>query len=221
MFHAWNYFEAGSQDRSVMEIDEAMVEFATMHFLNTLAENLKQSDVKFAELISKCAKWQEKSVRKKKESVGSTAAYGFGLCLADRISTEAPLWIETYAGKSASLNQAADSNVAKVKTSLAPFYPFDNEDEVFKQFKNVIFPMAKTTSARGIHKKSQAGLLKSCLDTMSNDEFTLEDVYAFEPIFEVLYPGNMHLRDKLRQLLQKLVAQGDIIRVSPGNYKKS
>ena len=219
MFHAWNYFEAGCQDRSVMEVDEAMVEFSTIHFLNNLAESLAKVDSKQAWLISERADWQKRSVRHKKESVGSLAAYGFGSCLADRISTEAPLWIETYAGKSASLNPS-DSNVAKVMISLAPFYPFDNEDKVFKQFKDVIFGKAKTKSSGGTGI-SQTDILKSCLDTMSKDEFTLEDVYAFEPIFKTLYPGNMHLRDKLRQLLQKLVAQGDIIRVSSGNYKKS
>ena len=56
---------------------------------------------------------------------------------------------------------------------------------------------------------------------MSNDEFTNEDVYAFEPIFKAIYPGNVNLQAKLRQLLQKLVSSGDIIRVSPGCYKKN
>ena len=222
MFHAWNYFEAGCQDRSVMEVDEAMVEFSTIHFLNSLAESLAKVDSKQAWLISERADWQKRSVRHKKESVGSTAAYGFGICLADRISTEAPLWIETYAGKSASLNPS-DTKVAKVMTSLAPFYPFDNEDKVFKQFKDVIF--AKTTAkkksmASGGKRATQTDILKSCLDTIPNDEFTNDDVYAFEPIFKALYPGNVNLQAKLRQLLQKLVAQGEIVRVSKGCYKK-
>ena len=108
-------------------------------------------------------------------------------------------------------------------TSLAPFYPFDNEDKVFKQFKDVIF--AKTTAkkksmASGGTRPTQTDILKSCLDTMPNDEFTNEDVYAFEPIFKALYPGNENLQAKLRQLLQKLVAQREIIRVSNGCYKK-
>ena len=219
MFHAWNYFEAGCQDRSVMEIDEPMVEYATIHFLDSLAESLAKTDIKQAGIISDRADWQKRRVRHKKEAVGSTAAYGFGICLDEKISTDAPLWLETYAGKSASLNPA-DSKVAKVMNSLAPFYPFDNEDKVFKSFKDVIFAKAKTRSA-GVTRISQTDILKSCLDTMSKDDFTLEDVYAFEPIFKTLYPGNMHLRDKLRQLLQKLVAQGDVIRVSSGCYKKS
>ena len=219
MFHAWNYFEAGSHDRSVLEIDEPMVEYATLYFLKSLADMLEESDSKKAYNISRRADWQERKVRQKKEAIGSTAAYGFGICLDEKILTDAPLWLETYAGKSASLNPA-DSKVAKVMNSLAPFYPFDNEDKVFKSFKDVIFAKAKTRSA-GVTRISQTDILKSCLDTMSKDDFTLEDVYAFEPIFKTLYPGNMHLRDKLRQLLQKLVAQGDVIRVSSGCYKKS
>lgn len=220
MFHAWNYFESGSQNRSVMEIDEAMVEFATLHYLNTLADSLKQSDVKLAVLMEQCAMWQKRSIRKKKDAVGSTAAYGFGLCLGENVSADAPLWIETYAGKSASLNPDDDPKVKEVMNALAPFYPFDKEDKVFKLFKGVIFAKEKTRSAGGT-RISQTDVLKSCLDTMAKDEFTLEDVYVFEPIFKTLYPGNMHLRDKLRQLLQKLVAQGDVIRVSSGCYKKS
>lgn len=219
MFHAWNYFEAGAHDRSVLEIDEPMVEYATLYFLKSLADMLEESDSKKAYNISLRAEWQERKVRQKKEAIGSTAAYGFGICLDEKISTDAPLWLETYAGKSASLNPA-DSKVAKVMTSLVPFYPFDNEDKVFKLFKDVIFAKAKTRSA-GVTRISQTDVLKSCLETLSKDEFTLEEVYGFEPIFKTLYPGNMHLRDKLRQLLQKLVAQGDVIRVSPGCYKKS
>lgn len=219
MFHAWNYFKAEEEKKAVREIDEAMVEFATMHFLNTLAESLKKSDKKEADLISTRADWHKKNVKEKKKAVGSTAAYGFGFYLSEKISRKASLWIETYANKSASLDPD-DHNVTKVKTSLAPFYPFNNEDEVFKQLEEIIFPTTKKTPARVKHI-SQVDVLKSCLDTMSKDEFTLEDIYVFEPIFTTLYPRNMHLRDKLRQLLQKLVAQGDVIRVSSGCYKKN
>lgn len=157
MFHAWNYFEAGSQDRSVMEIDEAMVEFATLHYLNTLADSLKQSDVESAVLMEKCARWQKRRVENKKTAFGNTTAYGFGLCLADKLSTEAPLWIETYAGKSASLNPD-DPKVTEVMSALAPFYPFDKEAKVLKQFKDVIFASVKATSGE-------------------RPRFTLEDVF--------------------------------------------
>lgn len=34
--------------------------------------------------------------------------------------------------------------------------------------------------------------------------FTLEDMYKFEDHFQNLYPENNHIRDKIRQTLQKL-----------------
>ena len=138
MFHAWNYFEANSKDRSVMEIDEAMVEFATIYFLDSLAESLARTDREKASQIFKRADCQKRNVRNKKAAVGSTAAYGFGSCLADKVKAEAPLWLEAYAAKSASL-KPGDLKVANVLKALVPFYPFDSEDLVLKQLEEIIF----------------------------------------------------------------------------------
>lgn len=221
MFHAWNYFEAGCQNRSVMGIDEAMVEFATIHYLDTLADNLAKTDREKSEFISNQADWQKRQVRDKQKSIGDIAAYGFGYYLAENISADAALWIEAYAGKSASLN-SSDAKVGKVTKALTPFYPFDTEAKVLKQLKDVIFDngQVKTQATRTLHV-SQVDILKSCLETIPQNDFTVDDVYKFEPIFKTLYPSNMHLRDKLRQLLQKLVALGEITRTSEGCYKKN
>lgn len=221
MFHAWNYFEAGCQNRSIMEIDEAMVEFATIHYLNALAEGLAKIDKREATLISDQADWQKRQVREKQSSIGDLAAYGFGYYLAENISADAALWIEAYAGKSASLN-SSDAKVGKITKALTPFYPFDTEAKVLKQLKDVLFDdgKVKTQATRTSHV-SQVDILKSCLETMPQNDFTVDDVYKFEPIFKTLYPNNSHLRDKLRQLLQKLVALGEITRISEGCYKKN
>ena len=91
MFHAWNYFEAGSKDRSIMEIDEPMVEFATFHFLSDLEKMYYHS--KTLKVISGRASWQKDSISQKKLSVGSTAAYGFADCLLRKVSdADVPLW---------------------------------------------------------------------------------------------------------------------------------
>lgn len=143
MFHAWNYFEAGSHGRSVKEIDEAMVEFATIHFLDSLADDLAKTDCKNSSLISTRACWQKVSVRNKKYAFGDTAAYGFGYYLAEKVHAEAPLWLETYAAKSASFTMG-DSKVANVVKVLNPFYPLESEYLVLKQFEDIIFPKEKT-----------------------------------------------------------------------------
>ena len=35
-------------------------------------------------------------------------------------------------------------------------------------------------------------------------EFTLEDIYKYEDDFKKVYPNNFHIKDKIRQILQKL-----------------
>jgi hypothetical protein len=215
MFHAWNYFEAESKDRSIMEIDEPMVEFATFHFLSDLEKMYYHS--KTLKVISGRASWQKDSISQKKLSVGSTAAYGFADCLLRKVrDADIPLWLETYAARSASLDPK-ESKVKNLMKELAPFYPAVNEDKVFKSFKGVIFPKAKSKKASSV---SQIDLLKSCLETLGKEEFTNEDVYAFEPIFKTLYPENFTFQAKLRQLLQRLVKTGELVRVRKGLYKK-
>lgn len=215
MFHAWNYFEAESKDRSIMEIDEPMVEFATFHFLSDLEKMYYHS--KTLKVISGRASWQKDSISQKKLSVGSTAAYGFADCLLRKVrDADIPLWLETYAARSASLDPK-ESKVKNLMKELAPFYPAVNEDKVFKSFKGVIFPKAKSKNTSSV---SQIDLLKSCLETLGKEEFTNEDVYAFEPIFKTLYPENFTFQAKLRQLLQRLVKTGELVRVRKGLYKK-
>lgn len=36
------------------------------------------------------------------------------------------------------------------------------------------------------------------------DIFTLKEIYAYEKIFRITYPNNLHIKDKIRQTLQNL-----------------
>ena len=212
MFHAWNYFEAGEEKRAVMEIDEAMVEFATMHFLNTLAESLKQkSDMEGAELIYKCAEWHKEDVEEKKKAVGSTAAYGFGLYLYEN-SKKASRWIETYANMSATLD-SDDSNVAEVMTSLAPFYPFNNEDNVYNQLKDVLFPSKATIAKNRLNNlyKEMERLRSEALSLEKQVNELEEDIIKEEIlpcITETIAPA-------LKQMQRELVLVVDYIPGEP------
>ncbi len=49
-----------------------------------------------------------------------------------------------------------------------------------------------------------------CLDDLKKQEFTLEDLYAFETILQMKYPENHHIRPKIRQQLQILRDNGYI-----------
>jgi type II restriction enzyme len=47
-----------------------------------------------------------------------------------------------------------------------------------------------------------------CVEAIGRNAFTLEDVYAFEEHLAHLYPGNRHVRPKIRQQLQVLRDRG-------------
>ena len=133
MFHAWNYFHAGGK-RSVLAIDEPMVEFETLYFLKELGAFTS------SEKVSRVSWKYECLVHDKQQSIGDVAAYGFGYYLFKNLIDDDPRkWIETYSEKSASIN--CDSCVEKAEKALIPIYPFRSESEadVLNLFKKIIF----------------------------------------------------------------------------------
>ncbi len=58
-----------------------------------------------------------------------------------------------------------------------------------------------------------------CVESMGRQEFTLDDVYAFESKLGRLYPGNRNVRPKIRQQLQFLRDRGFLDFVSRGYYR--
>lgn len=63
----------------------------------------------------------------------------------------------------------------------------------------------------------------ACLDDLhlrTGSEFRLGDLYGFEERLQGLHPRNHHVRPKIRQQLQVLVAGGVLRRVRPGTYRR-
>jgi type II restriction enzyme len=60
----------------------------------------------------------------------------------------------------------------------------------------------------------------SCVQRLPAGAFTLRDVYHFEDDLQKSHPGNQHVRPKIRQQLQLLVAMGYLQRLSPGLYRR-
>ena len=58
-----------------------------------------------------------------------------------------------------------------------------------------------------------------CIDTFGKNEFTLNEVYAFEKLLEIKHPNNKHIKDKIRQQLQFLRDKGFLKFISRGHYK--
>lgn len=57
------------------------------------------------------------------------------------------------------------------------------------------------------------------IEKLKKQEFTLDDVYAFEEELSNLHPENKHIKDKIRQQLQVLRDKGYITFVSRGYYR--
>ena len=60
----------------------------------------------------------------------------------------------------------------------------------------------------------------SCVQRLPTSVFGLREVYRFEQDLKGTHPGNQHVRPKIRQQLQVLVAMGYLQRLSPGLYHR-
>ena len=134
MNHAWNYFACEKQERSVGEIDEAMVEFATLYFLKQISEKYQE----FKPILN----WAVQSVKEKQTSIGKTAAYGYGYYLYSGKQSSALNLLKSYDKKSGKISPALCEDVVE---KLQPIYPFDEEEQVFKMFSKLLIHKYKTS----------------------------------------------------------------------------
>lgn len=58
-----------------------------------------------------------------------------------------------------------------------------------------------------------------CIDAIGKNEFTLDQVYAFEGTLQMLHPENKHVKDKIRQQLQILRDKGYLEFRGRGTYQ--
>ena len=60
----------------------------------------------------------------------------------------------------------------------------------------------------------------SCIDSIPDMTFKLDEIYKFESLLKEKHPKNKFVKDKIRQQLQILRDKGVIEFVSKGVYKK-
>ena len=216
MFHAWNYFNAG-QSRSVLAIDEPMVEFETLYFLKELEAYTHSKPHSLRDEVSRVRKNRASRVQNKQQSIGDVAAYGFGYYLFDKLSksdADSKTWIETYSKKSAWIN-SSDPLVNQVQDALIPIYPFMSEDKVMKWFEKIIFYGQATSMTVGKSDAAKVGsdvslrdLVLACIKIIGRKCFAAQELYAFAPIFKVCVPQYQNLENALKQQLDGLVNEG-------------
>ena len=220
MFHAWNYFNARQWLRSIMEIDEPMVEFETLYFLKELEAYTRSYSTHLHGNVECVSEDRKCRVQNKQQSIGDIAAYGFGYYLFKKLSNcrKDPIiksrnWIETYSKKSASINGSYPLVEKEVVPALKPVYPFKSEDDVMEWFKKIIFGGRATDI-------SMRKLVLACIEMISSKCFDARELYAFAPIFEVCVPECNDLESVLKQQLDELVKDGFLVLLSDGRYRK-
>jgi len=60
----------------------------------------------------------------------------------------------------------------------------------------------------------------NCVNLISKQVFTLNDINKFENHLKKIYPSNKHIKDKIRQQLQLLRDLGLIEFLGSGKYRK-
>ncbi len=90
------------------------------------------------------------------------------------------------------------------------------------QPKNVIEKWSKSLFLRKSNLQARGWTLDvlSCIDNISKNEFTLDDVYKFEQNLKTKHPDNKFVKDKIRQQLQVLRDKGIIDFKNRGVYRK-
>ncbi|NLW70715.1 MAG: restriction endonuclease [Eubacteriaceae bacterium] len=85
--------------------------------------------------------------------------------------------------------------------------------------------LAKTNRAQSLETSdlSARGWLMDillCVNKINTDEFSLSDMYAFEPFLFARHPHNNNIKPKIRQQLQMLREKGFIEFLGNGKYRK-
>lgn len=95
-------------------------------------------------------------------------------------------------------------------------------DKIVSPKAEVLAKWQKTLFLREQKDAGARGWLLSvmrCIEKLDRSRFSLEDVYAFEDELKTTYPGNRHVREKIRQQLQVLRDKGYLDFIGRGVYR--
>jgi len=86
---------------------------------------------------------------------------------------------------------------------------------VRKQWQRCLFLLGQ----RSLSRRSWLVHIMQCIDCLGKRVFSLDEVYAFEDELRAAYPGNRHIKAKIRQQLQILRDNGYLDFIGNGSYK--
>ncbi len=97
-----------------------------------------------------------------------------------------------------------------VKNSIAVLKP-----DVLEQWKKTLF----LRDQKDLAAKGWLLSVMKCVEALHRPEFSLTDVYRFEGELQQTYPGNRHIKEKIRQQLQVLRDKGYLEFTGRGSYR--
>ena len=212
IFHAWNYFQSGTKNRTILQIDEAMVEFSTIYFLERLY------DFTNIPAFKDCTDWQIGKLRKNKGGIGDITAYGYGLYLSENLRNKEDEWIETYSKRSGEIDPA-DINIKAIIKEFEVRYPFKHEKKLKKLFQDVIFCGLTGKSRSNKTVLSPRDLMIASIQTIGKQTFNMSEILSYEPIFTAVYPMLLPTKDLIVQTILNLVNEGYLICTASGDFE--
>ncbi len=95
------------------------------------------------------------------------------------------------------------------------------KDKLIEPKQKVLDEWQKTLFLRDEKKSARGWLLDiiRCIEKLEKEEFTLNDVYAFEDDLTKEHPNNHHIKDKIRQQLQILRDKDYLEFIERGAYR--
>ncbi len=85
---------------------------------------------------------------------------------------------------------------------------------VLERWQSTLFLRQASLDARG-----WLMAVMTCCQAIGRQEFGIDDVYAFEGQLKLIYPGNKHIKEKIRQQLQVLRDHGFLEFMGRGRYR--
>lgn len=108
---------------------------------------------------------------------------------------------------------------SKIPKAGQIFY-VENGKEVLR--RDVLEKWGKTVFLKQIKKTDAKGWIldiMNCIDALNKQEFSLQDLYKFEPDLTVIHSENKHIKDKIRQQLQFLRDKKYLDFIGSGTYR--
>jgi|SRR3989339_992415 len=99
-------------------------------------------------------------------------------------------------------------------------YYIQNGKEFTKN--KILAKWQKTAFLKNIKKDELKGWIldiMNCIESLNKNEFTLQDIYAFELDLKIIHQENKHIKDKIRQQLQFLRDKNYLEFIGHGRYK--